>query len=124
MANQSWSIEHFSQANPVGDGQSNVPALLRLVAESIEALGPVEVQDLVMHTETTADGDWPSPDGLLPSRAGPRDGGLIAGETGRYAATPISGNSGCRPSSARLADALTATCCSERDATNHSARRR
>ena len=60
MANQSWSIEHFSQANPVGDGQRDVPALLRRVAESIEALGPVDIQDLVMHTETTADGDWPS----------------------------------------------------------------
>ena len=56
----SWSIEHFSQANPVGQGQDDVPALLRRVADSIEALGDVSVQDLVMHTEVTQDGDWHS----------------------------------------------------------------
>ena len=53
-------MEHFSQANPVGKGQGDVPALLRRVADSIDALGEVEVQDLVMHTEITEDGDWPS----------------------------------------------------------------
>jgi len=56
----SWTVEHFSQANPVGKGQGDVPALLRRVADSIDALGEVEVQDLVMHTEITEDGDWPS----------------------------------------------------------------
>ncbi|WP_431995987.1 hypothetical protein [Streptomyces griseoflavus] len=57
---ESWTIRHFSQANPPGTGQADVPALLRRVADSIESLGPVEVQDLVMHTEVTADGPWPS----------------------------------------------------------------
>jgi hypothetical protein len=56
----SWTVEHFSQANPEGAGQDDVPALLRRVAESLEALGVIEVQDLVMHTEVTADGDWHS----------------------------------------------------------------
>ncbi|MFF0190444.1 hypothetical protein [Streptomyces sp. NPDC005244] len=56
----SWTIKHFSQANPEGAGQANVPALLRRVADTIESLGSVEVQDLVMHTEITADGDRPS----------------------------------------------------------------
>jgi hypothetical protein len=40
----SWSVEHF----------------LRRVADSIEQLGKVEIQDLVMHSEATADGSWPS----------------------------------------------------------------
>jgi hypothetical protein len=52
-----WAVEHFSQANPAGKDQGDVPALLRWVADSIEALGEVEVQDLVMHTEVTETGD-------------------------------------------------------------------
>jgi hypothetical protein len=56
----SWTIEHFSQANPRGAGQDEVPALLRRVADSIDALGAVDVQDLVMHVEITDDGNWPS----------------------------------------------------------------
>lgn len=55
-----WTIEHFSQANPKGHGQDDVAALLRRVAESIETLGVVQVQDLALHTEVTADGDWHS----------------------------------------------------------------
>jgi len=31
---------------------------LRRVADSIEALGDVEVQDLIMHTQVTEDGNW------------------------------------------------------------------
>jgi hypothetical protein len=57
---ESWTIKHFSQSNPAGTGQDDVPALLRRVADSTESLGSVEVQDLVMHTEITADGPWPS----------------------------------------------------------------
>jgi hypothetical protein len=41
-----WTISHFSQSNPAGAGQGDVPALLRRVAESIEALGDVDVQDI------------------------------------------------------------------------------
>jgi hypothetical protein len=37
-----------------------VPALMRRVADSIEKLGPVEVQDIVFSTEITEDGGWPS----------------------------------------------------------------
>ncbi|MFE9097259.1 hypothetical protein [Streptomyces sp. NPDC007264] len=57
---ESWTVRHFSQANPAGAGQDDVPALLRRVADTLEGLGPVEVQDVVMHTEITADGLWPS----------------------------------------------------------------
>jgi hypothetical protein len=56
-----YSIHHFSQSNPGGPGQEDVPALLRRVAATIEELGPVKVYDLVMHNEITDDGDnWPS----------------------------------------------------------------
>ncbi|MFE3444620.1 hypothetical protein ACFXNW_16445 [Nocardia sp. NPDC059180] len=51
---------HFSQANPKGVGQGNVAALLRAVADTVEELGEVSVTDLILHSETTADGDWPS----------------------------------------------------------------
>jgi hypothetical protein len=53
-----WAVEYFSQANPAGKDQDDVPALLRRVADSTDALGEVEVQDLVMHTEVTENGDW------------------------------------------------------------------
>jgi hypothetical protein len=56
----SWPVRHFSQANPKGQGQGDVPALLRRVADSIEELGPVQVHDLVLHEEITADGPWVS----------------------------------------------------------------
>jgi len=53
-----WSIETFSQANPQGPGQDDVPALLRRVADTLEKLGPIEVVDLVLHNEVTEHGDW------------------------------------------------------------------
>lgn len=55
-----WTVHHFSQANPEDPGQANVPALLRRVADTVEGLGEVQVLDLVMHTEMTEDGDWHS----------------------------------------------------------------
>lgn len=51
-----YTMHHFSQSNPQGPDQENVPALLRRVAETIEDLGDVEVHDLVMHTDITSDG--------------------------------------------------------------------
>lgn len=51
MPSDRYVICHFSQGNPAGPGQDNVPALLRRVADTIEQLGAVEVQDIVMHTE-------------------------------------------------------------------------
>lgn len=55
-----WTVNHFSQANPEGPEQADVPALLRRVADTIESLGGVEVMDLILHNEITADGDRPS----------------------------------------------------------------
>ena len=58
MMKMKWTAEHFSQANPAGPGQDDIPSLLRRVAETVEALGPVEVQDLILHTEVTDRGPW------------------------------------------------------------------
>ena len=54
-ADDQWTIFHFSQSNPDGKGQGDVPALLRRVADSIEALGDVMVEDITLSTEPTAD---------------------------------------------------------------------
>jgi hypothetical protein len=55
----SWTVRHFSQSNPSGDGQGDVPRLLCRVADSIEKLGAVEVQDITFGEEITEDGRWP-----------------------------------------------------------------
>lgn len=52
-----WTISHFSQSNPAGAGQADVPALLRRVAESIEALGDVDVQDITFSSAATGTED-------------------------------------------------------------------
>ena len=53
-------IHHFSQSNPMGPDQGDVPALLRRVAASIEDLDVVTVQDVAFQNEVTEDGLWPS----------------------------------------------------------------
>lgn len=53
-----WMIHHFSQANPKGDGQDDVPALLRRIADTLDDIPGAEVFDLVLHNQITADGDW------------------------------------------------------------------
>ncbi|GHG23877.1 hypothetical protein ACFFSH_38285 [Streptomyces filamentosus] len=55
-----WTVRHFSQANPTGPGCDSVPALLRRLADSIEALGPAEIQDVVIASEMTEHGPWRS----------------------------------------------------------------
>ncbi|WP_440082700.1 hypothetical protein [Streptosporangium sp. LJ11] len=55
-----YTMHHFSQTNPKGPGQGDVPVLLRRVADSIEDLGDIEVHDVIMHNEIAEDGDWPS----------------------------------------------------------------
>jgi hypothetical protein len=50
---EDWAISHFSQANPSGEGQGDVPALLRRVADQIESLGDVQVQDITFSTAPT-----------------------------------------------------------------------
>jgi hypothetical protein len=55
-----WQAEHFSLANPRGEGQGDVPLLLRRAAAVIERYGPVEVADLILHTDVNEFGNWPS----------------------------------------------------------------
>ena len=50
-----WTMFHFSQSNPDGKGQGEVPALLRRVADSIDTLGDVMVEDITFSTEATSD---------------------------------------------------------------------
>lgn len=50
-------VHHFAQSNPTGPGQGYVPALLRRVADSIEALGDVDVQDVTFSSQVTAGED-------------------------------------------------------------------
>lgn len=56
-ARDKWTIHHFSQSNPTGPGQGYIPALLRRVADSIEALGDVTVQDITFSSEATGEED-------------------------------------------------------------------
>ncbi len=47
------AILNFSISNPAGDGQGFVPALLRRMADAIEAEGDIDVQDLTFQSEVT-----------------------------------------------------------------------
>jgi hypothetical protein len=51
-----WTISHFSQSNPSGESQGDVAALLRRVADGIESLGDVQVQDITF-TSSPTDGE-------------------------------------------------------------------
>jgi hypothetical protein len=51
-----WSAEHFSQANPEGPEQGDVPALLRRVADTLEGYGASRVQDLVLRNHVNDHG--------------------------------------------------------------------
>ena len=55
-----WRCFHFSQPNPVGRRQADVPALLRRVARTLADLGEVEVLDITWSSATNDHGDWPS----------------------------------------------------------------
>jgi len=52
-----WTVRHLSRSNPEGHGQGNVAALLRRVADTIEQLGDIDVQDLVFHSAVTDNED-------------------------------------------------------------------
>jgi hypothetical protein len=57
---ESWTCSHFSLANPLDDGASDLPRLLRRVADSIEqrAIAPMELLDVTVSQEITGDGPW------------------------------------------------------------------
>jgi hypothetical protein len=52
-ARDPWSIHHFSQSNPEGAGQGSVSALLRRVADSLDALGNIRVADITFSASPT-----------------------------------------------------------------------
>ena len=52
-----WTILHFSQSNPAGAGQGDVASLLRRVADSLDGLGDVQVQDVAFRSAVTANED-------------------------------------------------------------------
>ena len=54
-----WTMFHFSQSNGAGPGQGDVPALLRRVADTIEAIEGVQVFDIVFHNEIEDGEDRP-----------------------------------------------------------------
>jgi len=51
---------HFSLSNPIDDGADDLPKLLRRLADTIQDLGidPMNMLDLTIHEEVTADGPW------------------------------------------------------------------
>jgi hypothetical protein len=54
---EDWPVFHFALSNPKGPEQGDVAALLRRVADSIEALGHIDVHDISFHSEISADGN-------------------------------------------------------------------
>ncbi|MEU0797908.1 hypothetical protein ABZ342_48245 [Amycolatopsis sp. NPDC005961] len=52
-----WTVAHFSQSNAEGSGQGDVAALLRRVADTLDELGDVQVQDITFASEVTAGED-------------------------------------------------------------------
>ncbi len=53
-------VHHFSQCNPAGPGQDNVAAMLRRIADSLDGLGKISVQNISFENDVTEDGLWPS----------------------------------------------------------------
>jgi hypothetical protein len=54
-----YSCNHFSINLPMGEGQDDVPALLRHTADTIEDIGQIEPRHLIMDIEVTEDGLLP-----------------------------------------------------------------
>lgn len=55
-----WPILQFTQGLGDGTGRDDIAALLRHVADTIEGLGDVVIQDIVFHQELFhEDADWP-----------------------------------------------------------------
>jgi hypothetical protein len=55
-----WSCQHFSLANPLRRGATDLPKLLRRVATEIEKrdISPMDLLDLTIHQEMTGDRPW------------------------------------------------------------------
>ncbi|MGQ0434377.1 MAG: hypothetical protein ACT452_18480 [Microthrixaceae bacterium] len=55
-----WSVRHFSLSNPSGATETDLPLLLRRLADEIEARGiqPMEMLDITVSSEMTENGPW------------------------------------------------------------------
>jgi hypothetical protein len=55
-----WTCRHFSLANSAGPTATDLPLLLRRVADGIEQrkITPMQVRDLTVSSETNEDGPW------------------------------------------------------------------
>ena len=54
---EEYTIKHFSLSMPKGEQQSSVPALLRRLAEAVEAKGEIEIMDITFTMELDKNGD-------------------------------------------------------------------
>jgi hypothetical protein len=57
LPDRTLTVQHFTQANPMGSGQG-IPDLLRRVAQTLESLGGVDVVDITFRSDIADDGDW------------------------------------------------------------------
>jgi hypothetical protein len=55
-----WTSRRFSLTNPRDDGSTDLPRLLRRMADEVERrdLDPMDILDLTVSQEMTADGPW------------------------------------------------------------------
>ncbi len=57
---ESWTCRHFTLGNPRNDGSTDLPRLLRRVADEIDARAilPMDILDMTVSHEITEDGPW------------------------------------------------------------------
>lgn len=55
-----WPCRHFSLANPRTDGATDLPRLLRRLADEVEKreIDPLTILDVTVSDEITEDGPW------------------------------------------------------------------
>lgn len=59
MSDPIYDCKHFSQKNPKGPGQGDVPALLRRVADTLETMDAGTVLDITFNLDVDENGTWP-----------------------------------------------------------------
>lgn len=60
-SNEEYTCYHFSVSLPAGEGQDNVPNLLKHLAATLEDYDYESIQDVVFHDETDERGEsYPS----------------------------------------------------------------
>jgi hypothetical protein len=54
---EDYTTLHFSLSNPEGEGQGDVAKLLRSLADSVESLGDVQIEDITFGSQVTGGED-------------------------------------------------------------------